>query len=261
VFAEKELERQRDLATQNANARKTLERAQAEYSSLKARTKGLEQKLIMLNIKPASLRRTGKIEPLITSISPIAGYVTKVNVNIGSYVQANEVLFEIVDTRHLHAELTVFEKDVLKLKKGQKVTFRLSDEDKDRHATLYLIGREIAQDRTVQVHCHLDDEDPALLPGMYLKATVQVGVENEPALPEKAIVESEGKTVVFRYLGVEEEGGKPVHRFMPEAVTVAARAGGYAALKQMPPYTDSLVIEGAYDLVSKLNNSEEGHGH
>lgn len=256
-FSEKELERQRDLASQSANARKTLERAQADFSSLQARVKGLEQKLLLLNLKPATLRKTGKIEAMAPAISPIAGFVTKVNVNIGSYVQPNEVLFEIVDTRHLHAELTVFERDVLKLKKGQTVAFKLSDESKERSATLYLIGREISPDRTVQVHCHLDEEDVNLLPGMYLKAIVQVGVENKPALPEQAIVQSNGKPVVFRYLGSVKEGEGQVHRFAPEAVAVAASAGGFAALKQMPEHADSIVVTGAYDLVSKLNNVEE----
>jgi cobalt-zinc-cadmium efflux system membrane fusion protein len=97
----------------------------------------------------------------------------------------------------LHAELTVFEKDILKLKVGQKVRFTLANETRERTATIYLFGREISTDRSIRVHCHLDKEDTDCYPGMYFKATVETGAAPVPALPESALVSSEGKDYIF----------------------------------------------------------------
>jgi cobalt-zinc-cadmium efflux system membrane fusion protein len=107
------------------------------------------------------------------------------------------VLFEIVDTEHLHAELTVFEKDVPRLQVGQKVRFTLANEDTERTAKVHLIGREIGKDRTIRIHCHLDKEDIHLLPGMYLKAIVETGQAQVPALPEEAVVDYLGQKYIF----------------------------------------------------------------
>jgi cobalt-zinc-cadmium efflux system membrane fusion protein len=199
-FAKADYDRQLDLAKENVNAQKTLQQAKTTYSSWQAKTNGLEAKLKMLNINLASLEG-GNITGSINLYSPIDGYVTEVNVNIGKYVNPTDILFEIVDTEHLHAELTVFEKDVPKLKIGQKVRFTLANESKERIATVYLLGREISADRTIRIHCHIDKEDTNLLPGMYLKAVVEIGGLEVTALPDKAIIDYQGKKYLLSISG------------------------------------------------------------
>lgn len=208
-YAEAEYKRQEELARENVNAGKTLQAAKAEYTTLKAKIAGLEAKtggqrarLKLLGIDPDRLS-PDNFQSEISLHSPTNGFVTEVNVNAGKYVGSTEVMFKIADTEHLHAELTVFEKDILKLKVGQKVRFTLANETRERTATIYLFGREISPDRSIRVHCHLDKEDTALLPGMYFKATVETGASPVAALPESALVSSEGKDYIF----VEEAEG------------------------------------------------------
>ena len=62
---------------------------------------------------------------------------------------------------------------------------------------MHLIGREISAERTVRVHGHLLQEDKNLLPGMYLKGIVETGVATTTALPDKAIVQSAGKSYIL----------------------------------------------------------------
>lgn len=202
-YAEAEYKRQEELARENVNAGKTLQAAKAEYTTLKAKIAGLEAKtggqrarLKLLGIDPDRLS-PDNFQSEISIHSPTNGYVTEVNVNAGKYVGNTEVMFKIADTKHLHTELTVFEKDILKLKVGQKVRFTLANETRERTATIYLFGREISTDRSIRVHCHLDKEDTALLPGMYFKATVETGASPVDALPESALVSSEGKDYIF----------------------------------------------------------------
>ena len=67
---------------------------------------------------------------------------------------------EIVNATHLHLEIQIFEKDAIRIVKGQKILFRVPEySDKTYSAEVHLIGKSIDQDRTVQVHAHLDEEN------------------------------------------------------------------------------------------------------
>ena len=253
-----EYERQQELAKENVNAQKTLQKSKAEYESMRARVLGLKTKLQLMNINMSSLEK-GNIQSTIPLYSPINGYVTQVNTNIGAFATATDVLFKIANTEHLHAELTVFEKDVPKLKIGQKVRFTLANETQERMATVYLVGKEISQERTVQIHCHLDKEDTNLLPGMYLKALVESGSKKVPALPSKAIVEFEGSKYIF-IADSEKAKGKEATKYKLVTVKTGVSELNYTELI-FDSTTDwknwKVVTNGAYDLLSKMKNSEE----
>ena len=253
-----EYERQQELAKENVNAQKTLQKSKAEYESMRARVLGLKTKLQLMNINMSSLEK-GNIQSTIPLYSPINGYVTQVNTNIGAFATATDVLFKIANTEHLHAELTVFEKDVPKLKIGQKVRFTLANETQERMATVYLVGKEISQERTVQIHCHLDKEDTNLLPGMYLKALVESGSKKLPALPSKAIVEFEGSQYIF-IADTEKGTEKEATKFKLVTVKTGVTELNYTELI-FDSTTDwknwKVVTNGAYDLLSKMKNSEE----
>ncbi|WP_069658832.1 efflux RND transporter periplasmic adaptor subunit [Arcticibacter eurypsychrophilus] len=257
-----ENERQKELAKENVNSQKTLQQSSSNYQSMKARVQGLRQRLQMLNVNLASLEK-GNIQNTINLYAPISGYVTKVNVNIGSYVNPSDVMFEIVDTEHLHAELTVFEKDIPKIKVGQKVRFTLANEDKERSATVYLIGREISNDRTVNIHCHLTAEDKQLLPGMYLKAFVEAGTMNKPSLPEKAIVDYQGNKYIFIVSPAaksKKQQTADIHQFEMLAVKAGTTEGGYTEVLLPDNFNrqnNQIVTNGAYDLLAKMKNTAE----
>lgn len=263
-YLKAEYERQEELAAENINARKTLQQAKANYLSMQAKAAGLKAKLKLVNIDPVQLEK-GEIQSTINLYTPIAGYVTEVNVNLGKYVNPTDVMFEIVDTEHLHAELTVFEKDVPLLKVGQKVRFILGNETTERMATVYLIGREISADRTVRVHCHLDKEDKNLLPGMYLTAFVETKNMRLPAVPEQAIVNYEGADYLFivQEAAHNKEAG---NHYKAIPVKTGIKELGYVELILSPEFDIAhtrVIIKGAYDLLGKLKNTgdEEGHAH
>lgn len=256
AFLEQELARQQELSRENVTARKTLQKTEAEHKALKVRIEGLRQKLILMNISVAQLEK-GAILRAIPVVAPISGYVTRVNANIGKFVNANEPMFEIVDTEHLHAELTVFEKDIPRLKIGSRVRFVLSNETKERTATVHLIGREIDGDRTIRVHCHLDREDREMMPGTYLKAWVETGAATAPSLPDEAIVMEGGKYYVF--LAMEE----PFH-FKRLETAAGVSSGGYTevVLPDGTPADAQFAVKGAGDLMAAMTNAgEEGHAH
>ena len=257
-YLKQDYERQQELSKENVNALKTLQKSKSEYESMRARVAGLKTKLQLMNINIGSLEN-GNIQSTIPLYSPINGYVTEVNTNIGAFANATDVLFKIADTGHLHAELTIFEKDVPKLKIGQKVRFTLANETSERMATVYLVGKEISSERTVQIHCHLDKEDTSLLPGMYLKALVESGTEQVPAIPSKAIVEFQGSKYIF-VENSEGKGGKKTTQYKLVNVKIGVTELNYTALvfDEGTDYKNwKIVTNGAYELLSKMKNSEE----
>ncbi len=258
-FAHADYERQQELAKENVNAQKTLQQAKTTYQSWLAKKNGLLAKLKLINVDIATLE-AGTISSTSNIYSTITGFVTEVNVNIGKFVNPSDILFEIVDTEHLHAELIIFEKDVRKIKIGQKVRFTLANETTVRLATVYLIGREISPDRTIRIHCHIDKEDKDLLPGMYLKAIVETGGTLVNALPDEAIIDFQGK----KYLFIPAEGrqGDAQHFTMIE-IQVGSHEQGFTEI-MLPEGFDvnkEVVVKGAYSVLSKIKNSEEDEGH
>lgn len=269
-FSKTDYERQQQLSTENVNSAKTLQQSKANYANWNARYSGLLEKLRVLNLNVATVEQ-GNLTSTINLYSPINGYVTEVNVNIGKFANPTDVLFEIVDTEHLHAELIIFEKDVPKLKIGQKVRFTLANETKERMATVYLIGREIKPDRTIQVHCHIDEEDKELLPGMYLYGMIETGGALVAALPDEAVIDFQGTKHVFvkadENQAAQGNGGvksKETHFEMVE-IQVGDSELGYTEVIVPPNFKreTQIVVKGAYAILSKLKNTEEGEepGH
>jgi len=251
-YYDADYKRQQELARENINASKTLQQAQSNFQSYKAKVQGLKAKLKLININAADLEG-GNIKSTVNIYSPIEGYVTQVHVNIGMHVNPSDVLFKIVDTRHLHAEIIVFEKDALKIKMNQRVRFQLSNESTERIAKVYLIGKEISPDRTIRVHCHLENEDENLIPGMYLSALFEAGTGDLPSLPERAIVNFEGQHYAFLVLSEADRKYKMV------SVTKGVSESGFSAVEISGDINQSsyFVIDGAYDLLAYLKNTEE----
>ncbi len=253
-FLEQEYNRQLDLSKENVNALKSLQQAKSNYFGTKAKVEGLKAKLKLVNINPNEIE-TGEIKSTVNIISPISGFVSQVNVNIGMFVNPTDMMFRIVDTEHVHAEAQVFEKDIPKLKVGQIAHITLSNETKERLAKVFLIGKEITPERTVRVHCHFVGEDESLIPGTYFSALIETGSNTAFALPIAAIVNFEGKHFVF----IEKNSAK--HLYELKEITTGATNSGFTEInsneKLLNDLTGKIVVKGSFELLNVLKNLEE----
>ncbi|MHC4453440.1 MAG: efflux RND transporter periplasmic adaptor subunit [Planctomycetota bacterium] len=266
TYLELEYERQRGLREKNVSSEKIFQRTTADYKSMKVRVNALEETLALIGINVKQLKESEKISRTITIYSPIDGYVSKVNVNIGKYVNPADVMFEIVNTEHLHVELTVFEKDISKVKEGQRIRFTLPNEDdKERLAVVYLIGRAINENRIVKVHGHLDKEEEQYLPGMYISALIEIKNDLVNALPEKAIVQSGGKYYIYIFKEKRIENNQEINDFKMIEIQKGVSEGFYTEVILPDTFdinSDKIVLKGAYSLLSIIKVSgEEGHVH
>lgn len=255
TYLKLELDRQQDLSNENINALKTLQKSKSEFESMKARFLGLKKKLEYMNVSISELEK-GTLKSYIELFSPINGYVTQVNSNIGAYSSPSDVLFKIADTDHLHAELTIFENDISKIQINQKVRFNLANEDKERTASVYLIGREFSKDRSVRVHCHLDKEDTQMLPGMYINAIIDIDGAISDVLPQESVVTIDGNHYIF-ILKSKNKSGFVFQKMQIKTGNSAlgkVEIIGFDTAKIKPL---SIVTKGTYALLSIIKNTDE----
>ena len=263
TFQQQEYERQRELSQQNVTALKSFQQATAQLGTLRARAEGLRQQLALIGV-PMQELAAGTITRQIPVRSPIAGTVTEVRVNRGRFVAANDVLFELIGGGALYAELTVFENDITRVQIGQRVRLLLiGNTTGERMGRIRLINHETRPDRTVRVYASLDQPDVRLRPGTYLRALVETGAAPQPALPEEAIVQNGTQAQVFVFDQKEQHAGVTHYRFRPLPIQAGIVENGYRSVQLGEPLKpgSQLVIAGAYDLLSAMNNSEEEGDH
>jgi len=186
----------------------------------------------------------------VSILSPINGFVSKVNVNIGKYVNPADILFELVNPTDIHLNLTVFEKDIALLSIGQKlVAYTNHEPDKKHICEIILISKDLSPDRTTEVHCHFKNYDKNLLPGMYMNADVEVKSNNVYAVAEDAVVNFEGKTFAFTVAGNNQ--------FAMTEVQTGIKENGFVEIKNSNALLDKqIVTKNAYTLLMASKNNE-----
>ncbi len=249
-FAEMEFNRQKDLNETKATSDKQFQQVERDFRGLQIEQSGLIQKLNLLNIDARKIS-ISNISKTINIYSPIDGFVTHVNVNIGKYISPSEVLFELVNPTDIHLNLKVFEKDIAKLKIGQKlVCYTNTDPNRKYACEIILISKDINMDRTAEVHCHFEKYEKDLLPGMYMNAEIALQNQNTNTLPEDAVVTFENKDYAF--IAIDS------NRFEMMEVETGVFENGFYEIKNIAALEGkSVVIKNAYTLLMALKNKEE----
>lgn len=198
TFAEQELNRQTELNEGGAGARKNLQSAISELNILKTRKAALYQQIRLMGIDPRRLSRDN-LTSTLTVLSPLKGTIGQLFARVGSYVDVSSPICEIVDNASLHLDLNVFEKDLPLLKIGQTIHFTLANNPEEEYdAVVYSIGASFEGDtKTIRVHCTVKGNKRGLIDGMNIKAVVSLDETTHPAVPTKAIINSEGKDYIF----------------------------------------------------------------
>ncbi|CAN5191840.1 efflux RND transporter periplasmic adaptor subunit [soil metagenome] len=250
-YLENEYNRQKDLNQNKASSDKVFQQAEAEYRSQQVLISSLAEKLQLIGISVRNISAS-KISRSVNIYSPITGFVSKVNVNIGKYVSPTEVLFELVNPTDIHLALKVYEKDLGKLYIGQKLTAYTNNEPAKKHdGAILLIGRDLSADRNADVHCHFETYDKSLVPGTYMNAEIQVKNSKAAVLPSDAIVQFEGKQYVYRV-----RGGNQYE--MTEVKTGESETGFTEIITQDSETLSGVyVTKGAYSLLMMMKNKAE----
>lgn len=249
-FTEAEYTRQQELNASKASSDKIFQQAKADMEAQRILVKALQQKLSLLGIDTDKLNDSN-LSKSVNLYSPINGFVSKVNVNMGKYTSPTDVLFELVNPEDIHLNLTVFEKDVARLSEGQKVMAYTNDKPGEKHeAEIILISRSLDENRAAEVHCHFEQYDKTLLPGMFMNADISVKSQNALAVPEEAVVRWQNEYYVFL------SKGNNIFDMVKVKAGVADK-GWIEISGENITETTQLVVKNAYSLLMKMKNSAE----
>jgi len=274
-----EYARQKELSEAEVNARKVFEKVSSDLAMEKKKieTLGSQLKILDENLKVGG----NSTSALIAIKAPIGGYITAVNVKIGSNVTPNNSLFSIVDNHEMHVDLLVYEKDLFKVKEGQDVRFVLTNQgNQEIIGKIFSIGKAFQNEtKAVAVHADINNKDARLISGMYVNALIDIGNADVNTLPMEAVVKADGKEYIFiSSVHEEETTNKETEKPKEEAAVTPKDDGihfkrievktgtvqlGFVQVTPMSeiPKDARIVIKGAYYLQSAMANAEGGKGH
>ncbi|MFB9056040.1 efflux RND transporter periplasmic adaptor subunit [Mariniflexile ostreae] len=255
-YLKSEFERQKTLFEEKITSEKSYLKAESVYKSNLAHYNGLRKKLQMMHLDPINVEQ-GNISSTINIYAAIDGFVTKMNVSNGSYVSPSDVILELVDTAHIHLELSVFEKDILKIKKGQKIQFKIPESSKETYnAEVHLVGTTIdEQSRRVKIHGHVDTNEAHFILGMFVEADIIIDSAKVLGLPKEAVIALEDDFFVI----VQEEADASGFHFRKIKVETGRENENFVEVLNAEALKEhQILIRGTSML---LNDSEGGHGH
>lgn len=248
VFLQAEYDRYKSLKDADATALKNFQKADADLRAAKTTGQVLAAKLRQYQIDPEKLT-AANLSTQLSLVAPVSGVVTAIHSNVGAAVQPGTPVCEVTDLSQLHADLWVFEKDILKVKNGQRVRLSFpADPSKTYPATIYSIDKVLnPEKRAVRVHARLEGGPDGVnfVNGAFLEAliaTANAGTAN--ALPEAAVVREGDEDFIFILEKEGAEGGF----FKKIKVVKGGVADGYVTVNPMEPLPDGakIVLKGAY---------------
>lgn len=251
-YLQQDLDRQKTLLTQEAVSKKSFQQIQADYNTNAIQLKALSEQLKLINIQPESLT-TEKMSSLVQLLAPIAGYISKVNINRGKYVTPSDILLEIINPNDIHAAITIYEKDIANFKVGMKGTVTLTqDPSKIYPVSVLAVAHNINEDKIALLHCHFDKIPANVLPGMFLTADMVIETKDAVLIPIASVQRFQGKDYIFIQSAenIFEVKEIQVNQSNAAFVTVSNADANAWIGKQ-------IVVKNAYSLLGKLMNKSE----
>lgn len=204
-YLELEYNRQKTLSDEAVNPRKVFQEIKSRLAVEKAKAEAAKAKLQAINVNPNSNTS------LIPILSPISGYVGKININKGAFAQTGTTLFEVVDNSQMHLDLNVYERDLGVISIGQEVDFVLTNQsNKTIKGKIFGINKSFSNEsKSVAVHAKINPEDTKdLISGMYVSANININKNTVPALPKEAVVKNGDKYYIY----IQEEQHEDEHK-------------------------------------------------
>jgi len=272
-LVELEVKRQQDLNAGNAGALKNLQAAETELNTLRTARSTCEQQIRLMGINPAVIKN-GKLISVLAITSPINGVISKVNVQMGSYVNISTAVAEIVDNSQLHVDLFVYEKDMSKLKNNQLIHFTVTNNPgKEYDAEIYSLGSSFEdQSKAVSVHAKVKGDKTWLIDGMNITALISLNKATVPAVQNEAIVTVAGQDFIFVVkddhadekpgagTAEHDHGGETVFEKIPVVKGTSDIGFTEITLLKEIPKNSKIVTKGAFFVLAKMNNTG-GHEH
>lgn len=238
--------RTKELYNENIATQKDFTAAESKYYVENAKHKALRAKFESMGLEVAKIEK-GEFYSSYPINSPINGFVSSINASIGQYVDPQQTIVEIIDNNSFQLKLSVFEKDIHKIKPGQIVEFYFNgSKTQKQQATINVIGKTIMpQSMAVECYAAIDNPDGiTMVSNQFVEGDIFTAVDSVLAVPETAIIPSEDETYVLMY---EKEENSTFY-FRKTKVNTGRKANNYIELTAQLP-SAKLLVAGTYNIV------------
>ncbi len=246
--AEAELERATRLRDGGVLAERDVLAARREVEEARA---ALASAQVALGVVGPTAAGSGRY----TLVSPIAGVVTRRGAMLEQLVTPDDLLFEVVDTTAMWAELDLAETDLAAVAVGQRVTLEIEGlADREFAGELSYIAPEIdPRTRTVKARLPLENPEGLLRANMFGRARVAAARSRESVLvPASALQRARDAELVFVRLAEDLYEVRRVRR--------GARVGELVEVAGNVRAGDEVVTEGAFLLKTETLRENIGAG-
>lgn len=251
-LAYNDYQRKNALLESDAISRKSYEQSLAAYQVSTAEYESLKSELQLLGFSPATIIKTGKINPELKIISPLSGFIQAKEISPGKQITTTEELFLIINQEKLHVELNVPAKYASTLFVGQKIEFILPEIKDTLQGTIHIIGKVTStENNTIQVHADIQTKlpDTNFYENRFVNAYIINKSKEVLTVPKEAVFEEEGKNYVFI---------RKNNQIEQKEILIGNSNNNFVEVTNLDPHQE-LVISGGYYLQS--GEMESGHNH
>lgn len=185
--------------------------------------------------------------------SPLAGVVTMRNANPGEQ-SGDKMLFTVADLSSVWVELSLFPRDVAKVRVGQTVRVQSAEAGlQEDGKVVYVAPLGSSSSQTLTARVLLDNSDRKWAPGLYVTADVTLA-ESQVALAirSEAVQTMEDGSVVF----VRGNEG-----FEPRPVKLGRSDGELTEILEGVKTGETYVAANSFILKAELGKGSAEHGH
>lgn len=249
--ADANLRRERELADKRISSAREREIAEAQWATEKAAVRAAEERLRAIGLNEGDIRAVeenghGGRVPIR---APIDGAVIERPVTLGEAVERATDAFKIADLTHVWVLLDVYEKDLARVRVGQRIEARTDSYPGEifRGRVAYLAPVIEEATRTAKVRVELDNPAGKLRIGQLVSAKLLGDADAVPtavvAVPRTAVQRIDGKPLVF----VRKPGG-----FERRGVELGVTGGDMIEIRKGLAVGEEIASDGGFLLKSEL---------
>ena len=194
-----------------------------------------------------NLEETKKVTKELTIYSSVNGFIIKREAFEGKEITPNDKLYDVADLSNVWILVEVYETDLLFVRVGQtaKVNFTYENIQPITGKITYIYPTIDPTTRTLKVRLEVSNPSYKLKPDMYVDATLLSNLGTQITIPQRAVIDSGERQIVFVKQG---EG-----TFIPKEVTIGPEVNNerivYSGIKE----GEEVVTDGNFLLDSESN--------